>query len=247
MSELHALILAAGKGTRMKSDLPKVVHTILGKPMVAYVIDAVKSVGCHKTILITGYKSEAVKECLKDYDVSYVEQLPDQLGTGHAVQCYASAATSRPTDLLVVCGDTPLISRETLKTMLEIHAKEKPAITMMTLLMKEPGTYGRVLRKNGEIHAIREAKDCSKEEVEVKEVNLAIYLFNSDFLFDNIFKLSPNNKQKEYYLTDLIEMAVSQGLKVAGCLEKDEQSTLGINTVEHLKEVEEIINAKFKG
>ena len=127
-SELHALILAAGKGTRMKSELPKVVHPILGRPMVSYVIDAVKAVGCNKTILVTGYKSEIVKASLKeinDGSIDYTEQ-KEQLGTGHAVQCYAKSVTERPKDLLVVCGDTPLISVETLNKMVEIHKQEKP-------------------------------------------------------------------------------------------------------------------------
>lgn len=248
MQNLHAIILAAGKGTRMNSDLPKVVHEILHKPMVSYVIEAVRALGCDETTLITGYKSELVKEILKDYGVSYVEQLPEQLGTGHAVQCFAKAAEKMPRraeNLLVVCGDTPLISRETLKEMVEIHKRENPAITMMTLMLTEPANYGRVLRQNGQITAIREAKDCSAEELKVKEVNLAIYLFDSKFLFENIFKLEPNNKQREYYLTDLVEMAANQGLKVVSCVEKDEKSTLGINTLEDLKTVENILKQQL--
>lgn len=246
-SELHALILAAGKGTRMKSELPKVVHPILGRPMVSYVIDAVKSVGCNKTILVTGYKSDVVRAALSDINdgsINYAEQT-EQLGTGHAVQCYAkniSRTEDRPNDLLVVCGDTPLISVETLKKMIEMHNAQKPAITMMTLIMKEPGNYGRILRSSdGGVAAIREAKDCTADELNIKEVNLAVYLFDSKFLFDNIFELKPNNKQKEYYLTDLVEIAVKQGKKVIACIEKDESSTLGINSRQHLADVSAIL------
>ncbi|NCB37951.1 MAG: bifunctional N-acetylglucosamine-1-phosphate uridyltransferase/glucosamine-1-phosphate acetyltransferase [Erysipelotrichia bacterium] len=238
--EIHALILAAGKGTRMKSELPKVVHPILGRPMVSYVIDAVKAIGCEKTILVTGYKSELVKSSLNQTGLSYVEQ-KEQLGTGHAVQCYAKEAKHHPQHLLVVCGDTPLISTDTLKIMVEMHLREQPAITMMTLMMNEPGNYGRVLRKNGAVMAIREAKDCKAEELLVKEVNLAVYLFNAEFLFNNIFSLTSENKQKEYYLTDLVEIAVQKGLKVAACIEKDEASTLGINSRQHLAEVSAIL------
>lgn len=243
-SELNALILAAGKGTRMKSELPKVVHPILGRPMVAYVIDAVKEIGCDKTILVTGYKSETVKEALKNSNetsVAYTEQT-EQLGTGHAVQCYVENAEERPKNLLVVCGDTPLISTKTLKEMVEVHYNSKPAITMMTLIMQEPGNYGRILRNSkNEVIAIREAKDCSNDELKTKEVNLAVYLFDSQFLFDNIFNLKPNNKQKEYYLTDLVEIAVKQEKKVITCIEKDESSTLGINSRQHLAEVSSIL------
>jgi bifunctional UDP-N-acetylglucosamine pyrophosphorylase/glucosamine-1-phosphate N-acetyltransferase len=243
-SELHALILAAGKGTRMKSELPKVVHPILGRPMVSYVIDAVKTVGCDKTILVTGYKSDVVKASLKDItdgSIGYTEQ-KEQLGTGHAVQCYAKSVSDKPKDLLVVCGDTPLISVETLNKMVEIHKSQKPAITMMTLVMNEPGNYGRIIRSSdNNVIAIREAKDCSPQELEIKEVNLAVYLFDAEFLFNNIFNLQPNNKQKEYYLTDLIEMAAKQGKKVISVIEKDESSTLGINSRQHLAQVSSII------
>lgn len=244
-AKLHALILAAGKGTRMKSELPKVVHPILGRPMVAYVIDAVKAVGSEKIILVTGYKSELVRAALDESSLNYVEQT-EQLGTGHAVQCYAKTANGpRPANLLVVCGDTPLISVETLNKMVALHHEKQPAITMMTLMMNEPGNYGRVLRQNGSVLSIREAKDCSPEELKVKEVNLAVYLFDSEFLFANIFSLTPNNRQKEYYLTDLVEIAVKKGLKVEACIEKDESSTLGINSRQHLAEVSAILQKQI--
>ncbi len=244
--KLHALILAAGKGTRMKSELPKVVHPILGRPMVSYVIDAVKAVGCEKTLLVTGYKSELVKAALDSAADGFVEQ-SEQLGTGHAVQCYAKACNDCPEHLLVVCGDTPLISVETLKKMADLHFAQRPAVTMMTLMMSEPGNYGRVLRQNGAIKAIREAKDCTSDELEVKEVNLAVYLFDARFLFDNIFSLTPNNRQKEYYLTDLVEIAVNKGLPVIACVEKDESSTLGINSRQHLAQVSGILQRQILG
>lgn len=232
-SQIHSLILAAGKGTRMKSELPKVIHPILGKPMVSFVIDAVKLVGSSNTIIVTGFKSELVRSMLACESVNFVEQ-PEQLGTGHAVQCYAKTNPVKPEHLLVVCGDTPLISTQTLQTMINTHLEQKPAITMMTLDMAEPGNYGRIIRQNGMVTAIREAKDCSEEELKIKEVNLAVYLFESNFLFENIFKLDSKNKQNEFYLTDLIEMASKQGLKILASKEKDESSTLGINSRQHL-------------
>ncbi len=243
-AKLQALILAAGKGTRMKSELPKVVHPILGKPMVAYVIEAVKAVGCGKVTIVTGYKSELVRNVLTKEDVCFVEQ-PQQLGTGHAVQCFAREISVMPDRLLVVCGDTPLISTTTLHNMIEMHNDQKPAITMMTLNMENPGNYGRILRNNDKVFAIREARDCSAEELKVKEVNLAVYLFEGQFLKDNIFKLTASNQQKEYYLTDLIEMAVQQGFPVISCIEKDESSTLGINSRQHLAEVSAILQRQI--
>ncbi|PKL50173.1 MAG: bifunctional UDP-N-acetylglucosamine diphosphorylase/glucosamine-1-phosphate N-acetyltransferase GlmU [Candidatus Riflebacteria bacterium HGW-Riflebacteria-2] len=243
-AKLQALILAAGKGTRMKSELPKVVHPILGKPMVAYVIEAVKAVGCDKVTLIIGYKSELVRNMLTGADVSFVEQ-PQQMGTGHAVQCFAKEIATMPEHLLVVCGDTPLISTSTLRQMIEMHNSQKPAITMMTLNMENPGNYGRILRKDGKVFAIREARDCSAEELKVKEVNLAVYLFEGQFLKDNIFKLTASNQQKEYYLTDLVELAVQKGLPVVSCIEKDESSTLGINSRQHLADVSAILQQQI--
>ncbi len=242
-AQIHTLILAAGKGTRMKSELPKVVHPVLGRPMVSYVIDAAEAVGSAKTMVITGYKSDVVKNALSDYQVGFVEQT-EQLGTGHAVQCYAKSEPEIPDHLLVICGDTPLISRQTLKEMIALHLKENPAITMMTLEMTEPGNYGRIIRKNNQVMAIREAKDCNPQQLEIKEVNLAVYLFEARFLFDNIFKLNSQNSQNEFYLTDLIEMAHSQGLKILACIEKDEASTLGINSRQHLAQVGRILQRK---
>lgn len=243
-TQIHTLILAAGKGTRMKSELPKVVHPILGKPMVSYVIDAVKAVGSDEIIVVTGFKSDLVQQTLADKTLNFVEQT-EQLGTGHAVQCYARTNPKKPDHLLVVCGDTPLISQQTLKQMIEIHLQQKPTITMMTLEMAEPGNYGRILRKGDNVVAIREAKDCSPEELQIKEVNLAVYLFECGFLFDHIFELNSKNSQSEFYLTDLIEMASQKGLKILACKEKDEASTLGINSRQHLALVGSIMQTKI--
>lgn len=243
-AKLQALILAAGKGTRMKSELPKVVHPILSKPMVTYVIEAVRAVGCEKTTLVTGYKSELVRNILASESVAFVEQ-SQQLGTGHAVQCFAKAIETMPENLLVVCGDTPLISSDTLSEMIEMHRLHKPAITMMTLRMENPGNYGRILRKDGKVCAIREARDCSQDELKVNEVNLAVYLFAGQFLKNNIFTLNSSNRQNEYYLTDLVEIAVTQNLQVISCIEKDEASTLGINSRQHLAEVSGILQGQI--
>ncbi len=243
-AKLQALILAAGKGTRMKSELPKVVHPILSKPMVTYVIEAVRAVGCEKTTLVTGYKSELVRDVLASENIAFVEQ-SQQLGTGHAVQCFARSIEAMPENLLVVCGDTPLISSDTLSQMIEMHRLHKPAITMMTLRMENPGNYGRILRKDGKVCAIREARDCSQDELKVNEVNLAVYLFAGQFLKNNIFTLNSSNRQNEYYLTDLVEIAVTQNLQVISCIEKDEASTLGINSRQHLAEVSGILQGQI--
>ncbi|MBF0547022.1 MAG: NTP transferase domain-containing protein [Candidatus Riflebacteria bacterium] len=228
--KLTALILAAGKGVRMKSTLPKVLHPVLGRPMVSYVIDACKFVGATDINLVIGFGRDAMKAALASENVKFVLQEP-QLGTGHAVQCFAKKIDAPPENLLVVCGDTPLISRKSLSNLSEKHFSSKADLTMLTLVMKEPGLYGRILRdENGGITSIREAKDCDENQKLVREINLAVYLFNGPALFERLFKLKDDNRQKEYYLTDLVEMFHKEGLKIESLIEEDESSTLGINS-----------------
>ena len=257
--KLSALILAAGKGVRMKSDLPKVLHPVLGRPMVGHVIDAVRAVGADDVTLVVGFGRETLMQAFAGENVKFTVQA-EQLGTGHAVQCFCrdlTAASGRPEaaagaaprehhgqpeHLLVVCGDTPLLSRQTLATMVERHFAEKPACTMLTLTMAEPGLYGRILRDaTGRVTAIREAKDCTEEQKKIREINLAVYLFDGKALMENIFKLSNDNRQKEYYLTDLVEMFAAGGLPVIAVEEKDELSTLGINSRVDLARVSQIM------
>lgn len=238
---ITALVLAAGKGVRMKSDLPKVLHPILGRPMVRYVIDTVRSVGADPVYVVVGFGKERLMEALREDGAGFVEQ-PEQLGTGHAAQCFARACPTAPAHLLVVCGDTPLLSRETLGTMVETHLRERPACTMMTLDMAEPGGYGRILRDPaGNVMEIREAKDCSDGQKKIKEVNLAIYLFDGPALYERLFKLTNRNNQKEYYLTDVIGMLTADGKRVLAVRERDERSTLGINSRADLAMVGDIL------
>lgn len=240
--QLSALILAAGKGVRMKSDLPKVLHPVLGRPMVGHVIDAVRAVGADDVTLVVGFGREKLTQAFAHEKVKFTVQA-EQLGTGHAVQCYAREATgAQPEHLLVVCGDTPLLSRQSLQTLVDRHFAEKPACTMLTLTMADPGLYGRILRDaQGRVTAIREAKDCTDEQKKVREINLAVYLFEGKALMERIFKLSNNNRQKEFYLTDLIEMFAKDGLPVIAVEEKDELSTLGINSRVDLARVSQIM------
>ena len=246
-NNVEAVVLAAGKGVRMKSELPKVMHKVMGRPMVHHVVDALRAVGVKRVGVIVGYGKHHVIDSFNDPDIFFVEQ-DQQLGTGHAVQCYARQAGQPPESLLVVCGDTPLISRISLAEMIEIHRANKLAITMLTLDMAEPADYGRIIRgQDGNVVSIREAKDCSPEQLGIKEVNLAVYLFDGKLLFDKVSSISNNNRQKEYYLTDLVEMAAASGGKVVAIKEVDEVSTLGINSPEDLERVNEIMQNRAKG
>ncbi|MBF0407997.1 MAG: bifunctional N-acetylglucosamine-1-phosphate uridyltransferase/glucosamine-1-phosphate acetyltransferase [Candidatus Riflebacteria bacterium] len=230
MQNIHALVLAAGKGVRMKSALPKVMHPVLGKPMVMYVIDACRFAGASEVHVVTGFGRDVLEKSLRNENVKFVVQA-DQLGTGHAVQCYAKDQTVAPENLLIVCGDTPLLSRTTLQQLREKHFSTQADLTMMTLNMQEPGLYGRIIRnEQGKITGIREAKDCDADQLKIREINLAVYMFNGKELFERLFKIKNNNRQKEYYLTDLVEMFHNDGLKIESVIESDETSTLGINS-----------------
>ncbi len=244
MHPFDSLILAAGKGVRMKSNLPKVLHPVLGKPMVQYVIETVQRAGTAKTHVIIGFGKDQMRQTLSRHGVGFVEQ-NEQLGTGHAVQCFAREHPTPPEHLLVVCGDTPLLSEATLKTMIEQHFTVQPAATMITLDMQEPGGYGRIIRnRQGDVVEIREAKDCSEDEKRINEVNLAIYIFRGKDLYDRLFKLKNDNRQKEYYLTDVIGMLTQDGLKVIAVKERDEASTLGINSRIDLNRVADILRRR---
>lgn len=245
IKSLTALILAAGKGVRMNSELPKVMHHVLGRPMVQYVVETVRRVGAKSVHVVIGFGRDHLVMALEPMGVSFVEQT-EQLGTGHAVQCFARACPKPPETLLVVCGDTPLLSTETLSAMLDLHDREKPALTMMTLEMTNPGSYGRIIRNtNREVAAIREAKDCSEAELKVSEVNMAVYLFDGKALYERIFKLSNKNRQGEFYLTDLVEMLSRDGLRVLTVAERDEASTLGINSPADLEVVTRILKDRL--
>jgi bifunctional UDP-N-acetylglucosamine pyrophosphorylase/glucosamine-1-phosphate N-acetyltransferase len=240
-----ALILAAGKGVRMKSALPKVLHPILGKPMVQYVIEKVREAGANECTVVVGYGKEALTQALAGTNVGFVEQ-PEQLGTGHAVQCYAKAFPHQPEHLLVVCGDTPLLSASTLQELVACHFRDGNHLTMMTLTMNNPGGYGRIIRNSaGKAVAIRENKDCTPEEKQIKETNLAVYLFAGKTLYKYLPRLQNRNQQKEYYLTDVVAMLAEDNGKIGTISEADERSTLGINSRSDLAQVSGILQRQI--
>lgn len=245
MVRVKAVILAAGKGTRMKSDLPKVIHKALGKPMVQYSIDAARKAGAalEDICLVVGHKADMVKDVVGK-DVTYVLQ-EEQLGTGHAVKC---AGDFIGTDglTMVLCGDTPLITGKTLKTLVDTHIAEHNAITVLTAQVDNPTGYGRIIKdEKGNFVKIVEQKDASEEEQKVNEINSGMYLFDSAVLSKALSKLNNNNAQGEYYLTDTIEIVKNEGLgRVATVVVGDEDEIKGVNSQEQLKEAEEILSRR---
>lgn len=228
---LNAIILAAGKGTRMKSEKVKVIHKAAGKPIINYVTDTVLNLGVDNIYLIVGHQAELVKEITQHPKMTHVLQT-EQLGTGHAVMQVEPHLTPSPKDLiLILAGDCPLISEATLNALIARHNERKVAGTVLTTEMPEPGSYGRIIRdENGNVLAIREAKDCSPEELKIREINTGGYCFQSDLLFAALKKVTPNNSQKEYYLTDVLQILKQDGHTIAAHCTTDNDEAIGINT-----------------
>jgi len=218
----------------MKSGRPKVLHHVLGVPMLEHVLRTVSAVGAAPVTLVVGHQAEAVEQAFAGRGLAFVRQEP-QLGTGHALQCAReafAAAAERP--LLVLNGDLPLLRPETLLRLLEVHRTSHAAATLLTVVLEEGGTYGRVLRgTDGQLRAIVEARDASEQERAVREVNAGIYAFDVPPLLEVLSGLQPQNTQGEYYLTDLVGLLRSAGRPVHA-VQGDRMEALGVNTMEEL-------------
>lgn len=240
---LKAVILAAGKGTRMESELPKVLHRVLGRPMVSYVIDAARQAGAEQICLVVGHQAEMVKETVGD-GVEYVLQ-EQQLGTGHAVIC-ARDFIGDEGDVLILCGDTPLIQGSTLKKMVDVHCASGNGATVLSTVLEDAAGYGRIVRnEDGAFIKNVEQKDASPEEQEVKEVNSGMYIFRAEALQEGLDSLTNDNAQGEYYLPDVLSFINCQGrLKVDAMVTDQRDDIRGVNTKQQLYEAEEIMKGR---
>ena len=220
----NAIVLAAGKGTRMKSDRSKVMHTIIDRSMLAYIIDALRAVSVQRIVVIVGYQAESIKEAFPD--VEFALQQP-QLGTGHAVM-QATQLKDEDGDTLIINGDGPCIQPETLEKLFQTN--QDASLTLLTSVLDDGAHYGRIVRdENGHVQAIVEAKDCTEEQKKICEINAGMYCFKNRDLFDNLDKLTTNNAQNEYYLTDLVKILANQGKVVKGLVVEDRDEVMGIN------------------
>jgi UDP-N-acetylglucosamine diphosphorylase/glucosamine-1-phosphate N-acetyltransferase len=241
LKKFATIIMAAGKGTRMKSDLVKVLHQINNRPMVHYVIDLAKKVGSEKTILVIGHQKEKVIKVCHNMDVQFAIQ-EEQLGTGHAVQITEELLKNYQGDILVLSGDVPLLKVETIKRLIIKHNESNAIVTLLTAEIDNPAGYGRIIRNHeGNILRIIEHKDATPEELQIKEINVGIYIFKKDELFQTLKLIKNDNVQGEYYLPDVVKLYVDRREKVVPLLTPDFNETRGINTLGQLKLAETIL------
>ncbi len=234
--------MAAGKGTRMKSDLPKVLHTIGGIPMVTHIVRLARRIGAEKIIVIVGYRHELVEISLASEPVEFVLQA-EQLGTGHAVAQAEDALAGFQGDVLILSGDVPLLSAETLHSLINNHRNSGALATILTAELDDPTGYGRVIRDPiGNLQYFVEDKDATESEKQVHEINSGIYVFGSKTLFKFLPKLQNKNVQSEYYLPDVLPMILSVKGKVSLEKSKNYAEILGVNTTEQLEELNKNVN-----
>ncbi|MFW6052903.1 MAG: sugar phosphate nucleotidyltransferase [Desulfosalsimonas sp.] len=239
---IAVIILAAGKGTRMKSQRAKVLHSVAGRPMILYVIDAAVHIAGGNVVVVIGTQAEEVRALVSDYaDVEFAVQ-ESQLGTGHAAMCAFPALAEHVDHVVVLCGDVPLITPETLDRLVQSHISSNPAITILGARIDDPSGYGRIKQKaDGAVERIVEQADATDEEKKINTVNTGIYCINRKFLKTALSRIGSDNAQNEMYLTDIVGIAAESGKKIELMLCSDSREMIGINTREDLERVEAII------
>lgn len=227
---LFAIVLAAGKGTRMKSDLPKVLHPVFFAPMVCHVLDALHELKPVETVVITGHQAEQVESVLAGQPVRFARQ-NEQNGTGHAVLMAEEALGDNTGTALILCGDTPLVTSSTLRAMIDAHHRQKSAISVMTTFVDDPTNYGRIVTNDhNSIERIVEEKDATPHERQIREINAGIYCVDLAFLFSALRKVGTDNKQGEVYLTDIVGIARNEGHEVGHFVCADPLEITGVNS-----------------
>jgi bifunctional UDP-N-acetylglucosamine pyrophosphorylase/glucosamine-1-phosphate N-acetyltransferase len=239
---IKAIVLGAGKGTRMKSDLAKVLHPVAGRPMLLWVLDAVSAADSTETVVVVGHQADAVRGVLPDGVGSALQE--EQLGTGHAATIGLEGLhVGLDDEVIVMPGDMPLVRGETLVELLDLHRRSGAAATLLTVELEEARAYGRVIRSDGSVVGIVEVKDATAEQLEIREVNTSVYVFTGQWLAGALARINTGNTQGEYYLTDVVEILVGDGHTIEAYL-ADPEEGLGVNSVDQLTGVAEILRRR---
>lgn len=243
---LEAIVLAAGKGTRMGSDLPKVLHPVAGRAMVRWVMDACEAAGVRRTAVVVGHRADLVRHELGGCDRCVFVEQREQLGTGHAVRQAEMLYRGVDADVLVLCGDGPLIQTQTLGKLLETHRRQRASATLATAVLDNPSGYGRIIRDAaGSFQRIVEEKEATESERAIREINPSYYCFRSGDLFTALGRVTNANAKGEYYLTDVPEMLLREGKRVAVVNAVPAEDVLSINTPVDLAEVDAVLRQRL--
>lgn len=245
---IKSIILAAGKGTRMKSQTPKVLHKIFNKELLGYVIDAVNETGmAEENYIIVGHCADEVEQYVSNnYQNAKCRLQSPQLGTGHAAFQAYEDLKNFDGQVLILCGDTPLLTSETLKKFINAHIENECALTVMSAIFNDPSNYGRIVRdENGNLKAIVEEKDASDAQKKIKEINTGVYLIDWPKVHEAFLNLDSNNAQNEYYLTDIVKWTIKQGLKAQSFILENNEESYGINSKKHLAQAAKILQNRI--
>jgi UDP-N-acetylglucosamine diphosphorylase/glucosamine-1-phosphate N-acetyltransferase len=246
-ASLASVILAAGKGTRMKSDLAKVLHPLCGKPMLHYSIALAREIGSEKIVSVVGHQAETIKKTFSDRDLIFALQ-KEQLGTAHAVMQARDALHDFEGTVVILCGDVPLLLPATVKALVAYHHSHNASLTVLTALLPNPESYGRVIKGEGNtVLKIVEARDATEKEKKIKEINTGIYCAESRFLFHALDRIGKDNAQGEFYLTDIFEIAERENRTALSFVIDDPVEAMGINTASELKKANHIMEKRGNG
>lgn len=242
MNNTVAIVLAAGKGTRMKSKTPKVLHDILGKPIILYVLDALKAAGVTDTITVAGHGIDLLKEVVSD---SRIVEQKELLGSGDAVSAARKALEKYSGDVLVICGDTPLVRSETIEAIIEKHKSSGADLTLLTAKLKDPMGYGRIIRDGGgAVQKIVEEENASLYEEGINEVNVGTYCYKAEMLFKALGEVRPDSRKKEIFLTDTIEIMRRDGHRIESVETDDVEEMIGINSRKDLAKATQVMKMR---